>query len=180
MATENDPMATENDPMATERMTLPEHVRKVLESGDADLLREGMLALVEAVMEVEVSRVTGAARGERAPDTRITSLKGHRDRRWDTRVGTLDLQIPRVRDGSYSAVGRPIRCYLRTRPAFPPARSPPPPIRTPGVNGPLRRHPRGRAARGCAQGSRAHRPRALHPLPPPGHPGSAPDHPIRS
>ncbi len=87
--------------MATERMTLPEHVRKVLESGDADLLREGMLALVEAVMEVEVSRVTGATRGERAPDTRITSLNGHRDRPWDTRVGTLDLQIRRVRDGSY-------------------------------------------------------------------------------
>lgn len=87
--------------MATDRMTVPEHVRKVLESGDGDLLKEGILALAQAIMEVEVSRVTGAARGERTPETRLTSLNGHRDRRWDTRVGSIDLPIPRVRDGSY-------------------------------------------------------------------------------
>jgi putative transposase len=41
------------------------------------------------------------AKGERAPDRRLTSRNGYRDRRWDTRAGTIDLAIPRVRDGNY-------------------------------------------------------------------------------
>jgi transposase-like protein len=56
--------------------------------------------LAEAVMEAEVGGLTGAAKGERAPDRRLTSRNGYRERRWDTRVGTMNLSIPRVRDGS--------------------------------------------------------------------------------
>lgn len=87
--------------MATDRMTLPELVRNSLEDGDADLLRSGVLAFVRAIMEAEVSGLTGAGHGERNPEARLTSRNGYRERRWDTRVGTIDLPIPRVRDGSY-------------------------------------------------------------------------------
>lgn len=87
--------------MADKRMTLPDHVRKAMEDGDADVLREGVLAFARAIMEAEVTALTGAAHGERSPDTRLTSRNGYRERRWDTRVGTVDLPIPRVRDGSY-------------------------------------------------------------------------------
>ena len=57
--------------------------------------------LAEAIMEAEVSELTGAAKGERAPDRRLTNRNGYRERRWDTRVGTIGLAIPKVRDGSY-------------------------------------------------------------------------------
>jgi hypothetical protein len=54
-----------------------------------------------SVMEAEVTELTGVARGERDPERRLTHRNGYRERRWDTRVGTIDLSIPRVRDGSY-------------------------------------------------------------------------------
>ena len=82
-------------------MSLPEHVRKALADGDADPLREGVLALARAIMAAEVTTLTGAAHGERTPETRLTSRNGYRERRWDTHVGTIELPIPRVRDGSY-------------------------------------------------------------------------------
>src|SRR5512134_769865 len=52
-------------------------------------------------MEAEVSELTGLAKGERDPERRLTHRNGYRERRWDTRVGTIDLAVPRVRDGSY-------------------------------------------------------------------------------
>jgi Transposase, Mutator family len=52
-------------------------------------------------MEAEVTELTGVPRGERDPAHRLTSRNGYRDRRWDTRVGMMNLSIPRVRDGSY-------------------------------------------------------------------------------
>ena len=55
---------------------------------------------MQAVMEAEVLSKTGAERGERSPD-RLTHRNGYRARPWDTRVGTLALQIPKVREGSY-------------------------------------------------------------------------------
>ena len=51
-------------------------------------------------MEAEVTSKTGAGLGERSPE-RLTHRNGYRDRPWDTRVGTLELQIPKVREGSY-------------------------------------------------------------------------------
>jgi hypothetical protein len=52
-------------------------------------------------MEAEVGGLTGAELGERAPDRRQTQRNGYRQRRWDTRVGELELAIPRLRTGSY-------------------------------------------------------------------------------
>ncbi|MCI0345168.1 MAG: IS256 family transposase [Chloroflexi bacterium] len=87
--------------MATDRMAVLETVRKAIAEGDVDFLREGVRVLAQAVMEAEVSELTGLPHGERDPDRRLTHRNGYRERRWDTRVGTVELAIPRVRDGSY-------------------------------------------------------------------------------
>jgi transposase-like protein len=87
--------------MAEDRMAVLDTLRKAMADGDVDFLREGVRVLAEAVMEAEVTGLTGAAKGERAPDRRLTSRNGYRERRWDTRVGTIGLAIPKVRDGSY-------------------------------------------------------------------------------
>jgi transposase-like protein len=87
--------------MADDSMALLDSVRKAIEEGDGDFLRETVHLLAQGLMEAEVTEITGVPKGERAPDRRLTSRNGYRDRRWDTRVGTIDLAIPRVRDGSY-------------------------------------------------------------------------------
>jgi hypothetical protein len=71
------------------------------ETGDVDFLREGVRILAQAMMDAEVTDQVGAGHGERAPDTRTAQRNGYRDRRWDTRVGTVDLAIPKLRTGSY-------------------------------------------------------------------------------
>ncbi len=81
-------------------MALDELLRKVQLSEDVDFLREGVRALAQALMEVEVSQHVGADRYERTVE-RTGERNGHRQRRWDTRVGSIHLQVPRVRDGSY-------------------------------------------------------------------------------
>jgi len=87
--------------MATDRMAVLETVRKAIAEGDVDFLREGVRVLAQAVMEAEVTELTGVPHGERDPEHRLTRRNGYRERRWDTRVGTVELAIPRVRDGSY-------------------------------------------------------------------------------
>jgi putative transposase len=87
--------------MADDSMALLENVRKAIEEGDGDFLRDTVHLLAQGVMEAEVTELTGVPKGERAPDRRLTQRNGYRDRRWDTRVGTIDLAIPRVRDGNY-------------------------------------------------------------------------------
>ncbi|MEX2185007.1 MAG: IS256 family transposase [Chloroflexota bacterium] len=87
--------------MADDRMAVLDTVRKAIADGDVDFLREGMRVLAQAIMEAEVTEVTGVAHGRRDPDARMTHRNGYRERRWDTRVGTIDLAVPRVRDGSY-------------------------------------------------------------------------------
>ena len=67
---------------------------------DIDVLREGLRMLVQEVMVAEVTSKTGAGLGQRSPE-RLIHRNGYRDRPWDTRVGTLDLRIPKVREGSY-------------------------------------------------------------------------------
>ena len=86
--------------MAKDRMDVLELLRKEASDADLDFLREGLRVLMQAVMEAEVLSKTGAERGERSPD-RLTHRNGYRARPWDTRVGTLELQIPKVREGSY-------------------------------------------------------------------------------
>ena len=87
--------------MADDSMALLETLRKVSADGDLDLLREGVRLLAQAIMEAEVSELTGLPRGERDPERRLTHRNGYRERRWDTRVGTIPLDVPRVRDGGY-------------------------------------------------------------------------------
>jgi len=80
-------------------MELLELVSKA-EAGDVDFLREGVRVLAQALMEAEVSAQIGAEHGERTLD-RVTHRNGYRLRDWDTRAGTIELAIPRVRQGSY-------------------------------------------------------------------------------
>jgi len=87
--------------MAEDRMAVLDMLRKATADGNVDVLREGVRVLAEAIMEAEVSELTGVPKGERAPDRRLTNRNGYRERRWDTRVGTIGLAIPKVRDGSY-------------------------------------------------------------------------------
>ena len=71
---------------------------KVLSDEHADLLREGVALVLAEVMELEVARLAGAERYERAED-RAAYRNGYRPRRFDTRVGTLELEIPKLRSG---------------------------------------------------------------------------------
>jgi transposase-like protein len=80
------------------RMALDELLRNVEMEDDVDFLREGGRVVAQALMELEVSQRLGAARHERTPE-RTGQRNGYRERRWDTRVGSIDLQVPRVRDG---------------------------------------------------------------------------------
>src|SRR3954471_7146449 len=84
-----------------DRMTIEEVVRKVLLDGHADVIREAARAVAAEMMELEVSGLIGAQRGERRPDHRATHRNGYRPRRWDTRAGEIELQIPKIRQGSY-------------------------------------------------------------------------------
>jgi putative transposase len=84
-----------------DRMTTEEVVRKVLLDEHSDVLRESLKLLVRELMELEVSELIGAELGERRPDERATHRNGYRPRRWDTRAGEIELQIPKLREGSY-------------------------------------------------------------------------------
>ena len=86
--------------MAKDRMDVLELLRKRLGEGDVDFLREALTVLVQALMEAEVTARIGAAHGERSPE-RSTYRNGYRDRAWDTRVGTVGLRIPKLREGTY-------------------------------------------------------------------------------
>ena len=86
--------------MVTESVDLLGLLRKQAAEADLDFLREAVAVLAEALMEAEVSAQIGAGYGERSP-ARTTQRNGYRRRRWDTRVGTVELQIPKLREGSY-------------------------------------------------------------------------------
>jgi transposase-like protein len=83
-----------------DRMTIEEVVRRVLRDEHADVIRESVRAVAQELMEVEVSELIGAEHGERTED-RATHRNGYRARRWDTRAGEIELQIPKIRQGSY-------------------------------------------------------------------------------
>src|SRR5918911_4926350 len=75
-------------------------LRKAGVEADTDFLREGVRVLTQALLEAEVSAHLNAERHERTVE-RTGQRNGYRDRQWDTRVGTIELNVPRVRDGSY-------------------------------------------------------------------------------
>ncbi len=68
--------------------------------GDEDLLRALLQTFAETLMSAEASMLCQADYGERSEE-RVNSRNGYRERRWDTRVGTIDLNIPKLREGSY-------------------------------------------------------------------------------
>jgi putative transposase len=81
-------------------MAVLELLRKAGCEADVDVLRESVRLLSQRLMELEVSEQLGASRYERTPE-RTGQRNGYRERQWDTRVGSITLQVPRVRDGSY-------------------------------------------------------------------------------
>jgi hypothetical protein len=84
-----------------DRMTIEQVVRRVLVEDHADVIRESVKFVAEQMMEAEVSDLVGAELGERRPEDRATHRNGYRPRRWDTRAGEIELQIPKLRQGSY-------------------------------------------------------------------------------
>ena len=82
-------------------MTIEQVAREVMADEHVDVLRESVRLVVQELMELEVSELIGAERGERNPDGRLTQRNGYRPRQWDTRAGMIELEIPKLRQGSY-------------------------------------------------------------------------------
>jgi len=83
--------------MTDEMMSLQNLLGK---SADADFLREMIGFAAQRLMDLEVEGLTGAGHGERRAE-RITHRNGYRERDWETRAGTVELRIPKLRKGSY-------------------------------------------------------------------------------
>jgi putative transposase len=79
---------------------LSEFMTEHLERAEPDLLRSMLKTFVEALMSAEVDGVCGADYGTRTAE-RVNSRNGYRAREWDTRAGTLEVAIPKLRSGSY-------------------------------------------------------------------------------
>lgn len=76
-------------------------LRKHLDDdGGNDMVREMVAAFAQQLMSGEADAICGAGYGEVSPD-RVNSRNGYRERRWDTRAGTIELAIPKLREGSY-------------------------------------------------------------------------------
>lgn len=86
--------------MTKTSVPLLDYLRNLGAEGEVDFLREALNMLVNLLMEAEVSEYIGAERHERTPD-RKTRRNGHRERNWETRVGDLELRIPKLREGTY-------------------------------------------------------------------------------
>ena len=91
--------------MTDEMMSLQNLLGK---SADTDFLREMIGFAAQRLMELEVEGLTGAGHGERSAE-RMTHRNGYRERDWETRAGTVELRIPKLRQGSYYP------CFLEPR-----------------------------------------------------------------
>jgi putative transposase len=86
--------------VTTPTMDALDIIRKHADGADIDFLRETLQVVLHAVMDADVSQQIGADLHERSED-RVTYRNGSRPRRWDTRAGTIDLRIPKLREGTY-------------------------------------------------------------------------------
>lgn len=86
--------------MVETTMDLNGWLRKRLEEASPDLLRTMVQDFAEALMGAEVDALCGASYGERSPE-RVNRRNGYRERAWDTRVGSISLAVPKLREGSY-------------------------------------------------------------------------------
>ena len=86
--------------MANLRMTLLDLLNKDEQGADPGFLRDGVRLLAQELMDAEATQLAGAGLHERS-ENRLTYRNGYREREWDTRVGTVDLQILKLRQGAY-------------------------------------------------------------------------------
>ena len=86
--------------MVEHTMDVSSWLRKQLEETSPDLLRVMVKDFAEALMSADADAVCGAGYGERSPE-RVNRRNGYRERDWDTRVGSIELAVPRLREGSY-------------------------------------------------------------------------------
>src|ERR1035437_4895279 len=75
-------------------------LRKQPEDASPDLLRTMVKDMAKALMSADADAVCGAGYGERSPE-RVNRRNGYRERDWDTRVGSIELAVPKLREGSY-------------------------------------------------------------------------------
>jgi putative transposase len=81
-------------------MDVSSWLRKQLEETSPDLLRVMVKDFAEALMSADADAVCGAGWGERSAE-RVNRRNGYREREWDTRVGSIELAVPKLREGSY-------------------------------------------------------------------------------
>jgi putative transposase len=94
-------MIKENDAMTAPKSMNPvEFLREQAATADADVLRAMVKTFADALMSAEADAMCGAPYGQRS-DERVNSRNGYRPREWDTRAGTIELAIPKLRSGSY-------------------------------------------------------------------------------
>ena len=86
--------------MVEHTMDVSGWLRKQLEEASPDLLRAMVKDFAEALMSADADAVCGAGYGERSPE-RVNRRNGYRERDWDTRVGSIELAVPKLREGSY-------------------------------------------------------------------------------
>ena len=86
--------------MVEHTMDMSDWLRKQLEQAHPDLLRAMVKEFAEALMGADADAVCGAGYGQRSPE-RVNRRNGYRERDWDTRVGSIELALPRLREGSY-------------------------------------------------------------------------------
>jgi putative transposase len=85
---------------ATPSIELPTWMAEQLSQASPDLLRQMVQIFAEALMSADADTVCGAAYGQRSPDRR-NIRNGYRSRGWDTRAGSIELAVPKLREGSY-------------------------------------------------------------------------------
>ena len=86
--------------MVESTMELLDWFRKQVEQADGDVLAEMLHIFAETLMDADASAACNAGFNEKSPD-RTNTRNGYRSRTWDTRAGTIDLAVPKLRQGSY-------------------------------------------------------------------------------